>query len=408
MCLWDHADWCGAVYSRVVRRGAAWLVGDRRWFPPRVDALVAGCVCAAAMVCVYASPLSAPSGFARSGDALGVLVVMVMTVPLAWRRRWPLVTLLIVAVGSEVSNLRNYATDPADFFGWFALGSAAFYTSRRTSILLAVLATGYELYWWIDWDPTHFNPSAATWAVAVGVVPVLLGDLLRTHREHAAAMGERERRVRELEAANAVESERLRIARELHDIVGHHLSAIGVHARATALLVRSQPDRASAELTRLGALAATALAETRQSVALLRSSSNGTSPQPHLAEIDELARIAKAEGIELEVQRTGTPCPLLDSVELCAYRVVQEALTNIVKHAPRPATAEVRIGYEPDRLEITVISSAGSAMAPVGADGHGVAGMRERVALAGGTLHAGPKDPRSWVVRASLPIEPVQ
>lgn len=393
-----------------MRRIAGGFFERRGWIPPRGDALLAGAVCIAAVVCVYASPLSAPSGFARSGDALGVLVAVAMTVPLAWRRRWPLVTLLIVGMGSEVSNLRNYATDPADFFTWFALGSAAYYTSRRTSIVLALLATGYELYWWFYWDWPHVNATDVTWGIAVGVVPVVLGDLLRTQRAHSAAMADRERRVRELEAANAVESERLRIARELHDIVGHHLSAIGVHARATALLVHSQPDRASAELRRLGTLAAAALSETRESVALLRSGSNGngngngTGPQPHLAEIDELGRVAGADGIEITLGRVGTARPLLDSIELCGYRVVQEALTNVVKHAPRPAAADVTIAYEPDTLEISVVSHSEKALAPPGREGHGLAGMRERVALAGGTLRVGLEDPGTWAVRARIPI----
>lgn len=372
--------------------------------PPRGDALLAACVCAATVVCLYTSPLSAPSGFVRGGDALGVLVAVGMTGPLAWRRRWPLLTLAVVAGFSEVSNLRNYATDPADFLSWFALGSAAFYTSRRVSIVLAVLATGFELYWWLDWDLPNFTASDATWAVAVGVVPVLLGDLLRTHRAHTVAIAERERRLRDLEAAKAVESERLRIARELHDIVGHHLSAIGVHARATALLVHREPDRASVELKQLGVLAATALAETRQSVALLRSGSNDTGPQPRLAEINELAGIVQAEGIDVDVQRTGIPRPLLDSVELCAYRVVQEALTNVAKHAARPARAHVTISFETATLEITVRSHG--ARAPSGAPdgGYGLAGMRERVALAGGTCYAGAQDQRTWVVQVTIPL----
>jgi signal transduction histidine kinase len=371
--------------------------------PPRSDVLLAGSVCLAAIVCVYASPLSAPNGFARPGDALGMLIAVGMTVPLAWRRRWPLVTLVIVAACSELSNLRNYATDPADLFSWFALGSAAYYTSRRTSIVLAVAATTFELYWWLRWDLPTFSASDVTWAVTVGVVPVSLGHLLRSHHEHADTLAEHERRVSELEAANAVESERLRIARELHDIVGHHLSAIGVHARATALLVHKQPDRASAELQRLSELASTALSETRQSVALMRSGAVQSAPQPRLMEVDQLAQRARAEGLEFHVQRSGTARPLRESLELCAYRVIQEALTNVVKHAPRPASVDVTIGYEPAALAISVVSQAAKATAAPFYEGHGLAGMRERVHLAGGTFKAGPRDPHTWIVRAIIP-----
>jgi signal transduction histidine kinase len=378
--------------------------------PPRVDTALTAGVIAATIVCVYTAPLGSLSGEVHAGDAVGVGIAVGMALPLAFRRRWPLGSLLVAGVFSVLALELDYATDPADVYLLFGVASAALFTRRRMAIGLAVVWTAYQLYWWLSWTWPELDASQITSALAWGLLPPLAGDAMRVQRAYTASLAdrvERQARVHELELLHTAETERLRIARELHDIVGHHLSAITVQARAISTLVDRAPQRAREGLSDLASLATSALEETRSSVAALRQGQ--AAPQPTLEAIDELVEVARLKGVNVDVRVEGDRRPLPAPVELCAYRVLQEALTNVARHGGADASAAVHVGYDGQVLRLDVRNPL---QAPAndhrngdadGVGGHGLIGMRERAQVMRGSLTAGP-DGADWRVHAELPV----
>jgi two-component sensor histidine kinase len=210
----------------------------------------------------------------------------------------------------------------------------------------------------------------------------------------------RARAVAQREAALA--DERLRIAQELHDVVAHNVSLIVVQAQALGATV--DDERVQEATDGIADLGRQAMKEMHRTLKLLRGSDDAAelAPQPGLDELPELLERARTAGVGVELAVEGRPRPLDQSVDLSAYRIVQEALTNVVKHAGR-AEATVTLGYRPDALELTIADSGAGAGPASGPGGHGLIGMRERAAMFGGTLTAGPVDGRGFEVRASLP-----
>jgi signal transduction histidine kinase len=235
-----------------------------------------------------------------------------------------------------------------------------------------------------------------------------LGD--GTRRRHEAVAAARERaaeleRAREELARRAVVEERLRIARELHDVVAHSMSIIAVQSGVGAHVLDSQPEEARKALAAVEATSRQALAEMRRLLGVLRQEaepSGSLAPSPGLAEVDALAADVARAGARVEVRIEGTRPELPLGLDLSAYRIVQEALTNVVRHAG-PATARVRIRYAPDTVDIEVVDDGRGAGTGRG-DGHGIAGMRERAALYGGSLDAGPLPGGGFRVAARLPV----
>jgi signal transduction histidine kinase len=228
-------------------------------------------------------------------------------------------------------------------------------------------------------------------------------EAIRTARERAAELEQ----AREALARRAVVEERLRIARELHDVVAHGMSIIAVQSGVGAHVLDSQPEEARRALTAIEATSRQALTEMRRLLGVLRRASEPSgslAPVPGLAEVDALAAEVARAGARVEVRIEGTRPELPLGLDLSAYRIVQEALTNVVRHAG-PATARVRIRYAPDSVDLEVVDD-GRGGDPRPGDGHGIAGMRERAALFGGTLHAGPRPGGGFRVAARLPVEP--
>ena len=202
----------------------------------------------------------------------------------------------------------------------------------------------------------------------------------------------------------AVADERLRIAQELHDVVAHNVSLIVVQAQALGATAGDERVREATD--GIADLGRQAMTEMHRTLKLLRGSEDdpaALAPQPGLGELRELIERARTAGVGVELAVEGEPRPLAQSVDLSAYRIVQEALTNVVKHAGRAHTT-VTLGYRPDTLELT-IADTGDTLPQASAGGHGLVGMRERAALFGGTLTAGPRDGRGFEVRASLPYD---
>nr|WP_246345827.1 histidine kinase [Conexibacter arvalis] len=229
---------------------------------------------------------------------------------------------------------------------------------------------------------------------AIGVTAVLIGDAIRSERERA-------REAREL-AQRAIVEERLRIARDVHDITGHHLSAISLHA-AGAGRATSDPV-ARAALERIHGLTSEALGQTRRALGVLREPGPARpaarTPTPRLEQVDRLLRPAREAGLAVDLRVEGAERPLSDEVEVCAYRVVQESLTNVVRHAGASAV-RVRVVYAERELQVAVDDDG---VGGPGRPGGGIEGMRERVAIVGGSFAAGPAA-RGWSVRARLPLD---
>jgi signal transduction histidine kinase len=238
---------------------------------------------------------------------------------------------------------------------------------------------------------------------------LLIGGLLRVRRDQNRLLAERNRQLealQETEMRSAVVEERMRIAREVHDVVGHSLVAITLQARAGLRRLERSPERAGQALGEIETLASRALEETRTAVATIRGGTEGTAlhPQPTLADLPDL--VESMRGPELDVHLAVDPAAhqLAARLQSAAYRIVQESLSNAAKHA-RPARADVRITHAGGMLCVEVTDDSASA-APAG-EGSGLRGMRERAEQLGGRLEAGPAPDRGWRVRARFPLERV-
>jgi signal transduction histidine kinase len=356
---------------------------------------------------------------ARTGSsgrlAIGLVILPFATVPLLWRRRAPTAVMLVLLGALVVSALVSRAglSEVGVLFGLYA---AAAYGGDRlravTGIAVGVasaVAFGVLL---VD-DASGFPPHVARVAVFGAGAAWLLGLAARNHRAAVSQLQERAGRLereREEHALRAAERERIRIARELHDIVTHHVSAIAVQAGAAHSTSQHRPERALETLGVIERTARTTLGELRTLLGVLRAGEAGNAParpallrpRSSLAELDELVADTRASGNAVEVQVRGQPAGLDPVIDLSAYRVLQEALTNVIKHAPG-ANASVLIDYQSDQLQV-IVSDDGPRPAGTESNGYGLMGMRERVQLAGGQFHAGPAADRGgFEVRARFP-----
>lgn len=248
------------------------------------------------------------------------------------------------------------------------------------------------------------NLEATAWAL----VATALGDAMRSRRAYVAAMQERaERAARALEeeSRRQVVEERLRIARELHDVVAHHIAVINVQAGVATHLVRNDPAGAEEALAHVRGGAKSVLDEMSGILSVLRRSDDApssTAPLPTLDQLDELVASFTVIGLEVEWHTSGAPRPVAPAVQLAAYRIVQESLTNVQRHSRSPRAC-LRVDYGPDSLSVEVLNDAATGTT-TGRRGHGILGMHERVAAAGGTLDVGPTADGRFRVHATLPV----
>ncbi|WP_206795578.1 sensor histidine kinase [Amycolatopsis sp. MtRt-6] len=324
---------------------------------------------------------------ARPFDALAVVVVAVESLPLAVRRRWPAVCLTLVALGFAVDQLRGYHSVAGTALGVALVSAGAHLSRRRRATALgfsaAYVVLAIALARFGSEPPSEFVTFFLLLVFAWGI-----GAWLRTTR--AAEAGRRRRVAEDTRAA-----ERAAIARELHDVVTHHVTAMVVQAEAARYLTAA-PDRLDGTLTAITDTGRRAITDLRHLLYLLNPGHETPSPGGLVSLVEQ----ARQTGQPVEFTEAGTPAESAGSADLVAYRVVQEALTNALKHARGSHTAvEVHHG---DR-EITVaVSTAGSGSAAPGDSGRGLAGLRERVSVLGGDFSAGPGD-AGFVVRARIP-----
>jgi len=239
----------------------------------------------------------------------------------------------------------------------------------------------------------------------VVVAALALGDSRRQRGEALAERDQTRQAMVDTLQDQAAMGERARIARDLHDVVAHHVSAIAVQAESARLTTEGLPDEGKAHFEAIGQTARDALTEMRRLLGVLREDASAEAtrdPQPSLDRLNELVETARAAGTPVTLTLEGTVTPLPTGVDLCAYRILQEALTNVRRHAPG-AAVEVELRYAPDTLHLRVRDHGPDAVSP-DPDGHGLLGMRERAIMVGGTLTAGPAEGGGFVVEADLPV----
>jgi signal transduction histidine kinase len=393
--------------------------------PPVADGLLAALIAVIGLAQLFSeSPLIARLGWDfRDPDALAVLLTLAQAVPLVWRRRVPHLVLAVAFVAAFVNLVLGYQPTWAQAAMLVALYTVAAHRPRRQSVVSALLLTvGLVVYGVIAermYPSGGTDLSAQDWVFSFlqFATAWFLGDLQHRRLAYTAKLEVLNAQLageQELRARWAVAEERGRIARELHDVVAHSVSVMVVQAGAARRSVEANPDQATAALTQIETTGRQALAEMRRLLGLLRDGQDGAAaltPQPSLAHLDSLLAAAREAGLPVELAVEGEPRQLPAGIDLSAYRIVQEALTNSLKHAG-PAQATVRVRYGAKALDVQVSDDGRGAPREVAdpngraeVDGHGLIGMRERVALFAGALEVGTRPGGGFLVAARLPLD---
>ena len=387
-----------------------------RWLrehPSGADALLGILIFALALPGMWLRDNNVDINF-RDPDALGVLLVMAATLPLAWRRTNPVAVMWVVGVTATLIEALGYTTGAGGVGAIIALYTIAAHCDRRKSII-ALGLTGVALsviFLTARWDVTV--PSIGG-NVVIFLTAWVLGDNLQNRRKYLATVEERAARLERDQqdlARRAREDERSRIARELHDVVAHNVSVMVVQAGAARRVLDRNPAQATESLEAIESTGRLALDELRRLLGVLRpddAASDARAPQPSVTHIDALVRQMRDAGLDVALEIEGDARALPPALDLSAYRIVQEALTNTLKHAGPTPHAVVRVTYRDDAIDVEVTDDGrGLAQAlAMGAKvngGHGLVGMRERVALFGGTLDAGARTGGGYRVRAHIPL----
>jgi signal transduction histidine kinase len=346
---------------------------------------------------------------------LGWTLQIALYVPLIWRRRTPLTTFAMVAGVAFVQWLGGVLLTTGDFALLVALYSVAAHSGLRRLLLAAgVMEVGVALAT-DQWAPRVNTVRTFVLLSGMSTAAAVLGLNLRTRRAYLASLEDRAARLereRDQQAQIVVGEERARIARDVHDIVTHSLSVMVALTDGAGYALPASPERAADAVGKASEIGRQAIAEMQRVLEVLRDGEppgDERRPQPGLSQLGGLFTEVRAAQLPVEFVVTGRPPAMASGAELAIYRVIQEALTNIRKHTAPGTTARVRLGYAAKRVEIEITDDGRSA-APVHAGpertGHGIAGMRERVAVYGGLLQAGPLPGGGWRVYARF--EPAQ
>jgi signal transduction histidine kinase len=397
----------------ILARGVL-AVRDRPLAWIRRHPLLTDAALAAVVLAVSLPPVSDISG---RDKGLSLALIIALVCPLAWRRRAPFPVFMLMT-GLALAQFfvsRELNDDVALLIAFYTL--AAYQPPRRVFAAAVILEAGAVLV------ASGVTSSLPVWAILSGLVAAagFLGYYARTRRAYLAALvdrAERLERERDQQAQLAAAAERARIAREVHDIVAHNIAVMIALADGAAYTAAASPGQAVSLMGQVSATGRSALTEMRRLLGVLREpAAPGHAPQPTLDDVDDLLATVRSAGLPARLTVTGQPFPLPPSAQLVLYRMIQEALTNTIKHAAG-ATAQVRLAYRPGEvtLEVTddgrpaAVPAAGPPKAsPAAGDpagprgpGHGIAGMRERAAVFGGQVSAGPRPGGGWRVRTVL------
>lgn len=335
-------------------------------------------------------------------------LVVVAGLALIWRRRWPVPVLGATVAATAAYSAAGFVPGAALLLPYVAMYTVA---TVRLRIVAVVTAAASVVVLFVTaglGGPFGWLGGTNTVMVVCCVAAVAVGSAVSERRQVFVAMierAERAERDREEEARRRVDAERLRIARELHDVVAHSMSMINIQAGMAAHVLRDQPEQASAALGAIKTASREGLRELRAILNVLRQvdSEGERAPAPGLSQLPALADATSQAGLPTTLN-VADGAPLPPSVELAVYRIVQESLTNALRHAGSGARASVTVKPVDGQLQVRVDDEGGSAIAPSGETGSGIAGMRERVAALGGTFRAGPKEHGGWRVESQIPV----
>lgn len=382
------------------------------WRPDGWDVALAAVVVGVSSALLLGSE---PAPGFRSPDLVTWLLTLGGAVSVGWARRRSLAALVVNGSTFVALSWRDDKTELAPFVVTGLLFLVGSRCPRRPAVLgLLVAAVGLLVA--AASQPPDLGTRGVVQSLAIFTVAWGIGRLTRSRREALLALvaaaeqqaaTERDLAASERDrAALAQVEERLRIARELHDVLAHSISVVSVQATVGEHLAATDPPAARRALRTIGEVSRASMTELRQMLTLLRDDSTGAAesvpyePAHGLADLEPLADTYRSAGLPVSTQTAGTPRPLPAAADLCAYRIVQEALTNTLKHAG-PSKAVVGLDYRPDALRV-VVSDDGRAR-PTPRNGHGLVGMRERTALLGGRFEAGPRPEGGFRVCATLP-----
>jgi len=390
----------------------------RRWWRqvPARDLVLALAVTGALLYGSYGEAHPSTTAYFHGGYHLphtptpALVLVAVACLALIWRRRWPVAVLGVSVAAATIYTLLGYVNGAVLVAPMVALYTVASQTAVRQAVAyglgtLAVLGLAS-----ISVNPLGpFGGGVEILPFMVAVM-VVAGIAVANRRAYVDSIHDRA----EQDARRRLDEERLRIARELHDVVAHTMATINVQAGVAAHVLPTHPEAAAESLQAIKTASKEGLRELRAILNVLRQADDAdpTQPAPGTARLEDLIAGARRSGLETTFTVTGRPVPLPAAVDLAAYRIIQESLTNTIRHAG-PATAAVSLGYHEDELRIDVTDTGrgrpataptGGPAAIAGTGGHGLAGMRERAAAVGGTVEAGPAPAGGFRVAARLPL----
>jgi signal transduction histidine kinase len=374
--------------------------------PLAVDSVLAAIFVAIGVATVFTQDVI---GGLREPSLLALVTIVAAAGPIAIRRVNPLGALVIGCVAIFVHIVANWpeGSSPMALL-LLTYTVAAWDTPRRAAVGLGAVYATLVLLGFAD--TPGLDTLGVVGNIAFFTVGWTVGIALRARRQTLEARvreAEERANVERQSAARAIAEERLRIAQELHDVVAHSMSVIAVQAGVGAHVLADHPDQARTALEAISATSRGTLTEMRRLLGVLRDGDGERShaPAPGVADVPQLVEDVRAAGVPVTLTMTGSTDCVNAGVELSAYRVVQEALTNVIKHAGNPTHVDVTVGYEPGSLAVEVVDDGRGAAAPNGLNGshHGLLGMRERVEVWGGELAVGPIDGGGYRVAARLP-----
>lgn len=344
----------------------------------------------------------------RSGPTwIAFALVALATLPLIWRRKFPLPVLIVTVIVASTYDMLRQPPVMVSLAPLIALYTVATLVERRQLVRIAIATTVFALA-----SALSFQSSGRWFAEAIRVTAMFafaaaLGDATRNRRAYVAEVEQRAleaERSRDEEARRRVEEERLRIARELHDVTAHSLSIIAVQAGAAEKVVDRDPDAAKRALKTIRTTSKSSLDELRAILGVLRGADDAAplAPAGSIARLSELASTVEEAGVSVEL-RIGELGDVPAFAEVSVYRIVQEALTNVVRHSGA-TLATVSLERGPDELVLEVVDD-GTGGPGGGEQGHGIAGMRERIAALGGEFSAGPVPGGGFRVHATIPLQ---
>ncbi len=387
-------------YARVVTRVYVWL----QKHPTLVDGVMAA-------VLVFFGAISAFERNTLAPTLAGVFI----GAPLLFRRRFPAASFWAVCFFGAIEAVWGNRPSISALAVPMAVYALAAYRPRRVSLIglgVGMVGAGVALNHWIGPARPHVSYVDEMFVYCVLAAPLIiawvLGDSMRYRRAYYLHLEDKARRLereRDQQAQIGAAAERARIARELHDVVAHHVSVMVVQAEGASYALDSSPETTRRALGTIAETGRSALAEMRRLIGVLRSEGNTAdrAPQPGVDQLEDLLEQVRATGIAVDFKVEGVPVQLPQGMALAAYRIVQESLTNTRKHGGPRVRAQVSLHYGEDELRMLVRDDGRGASALTDGKGNGLTGMKERVAMYGGALQAGPRIEGGYQVEAVLP-----